>query len=199
MLQEVQLMNNKGVLIGASIGAAVAYMIDPDRGARRRALVRDKLVRAARVTREAAGATSCDLTNRARGIVAATRGRLTRERPDDITLAERVRARLGRVTSHPHAIDVDAVNGEVTLSGPILASEVNRVLSAVGAVRGVKAITKSLQEHEGADGVPSLRGEGRIAKPSLDLLHRSWAPATRAIVAMTALATAGAAVAYARR
>jgi hypothetical protein len=192
-------MKNKGVLIGVGIGAAVAYMIDPDRGARRRALVRDKLVHAVRVTREAADATACDLTNRARGIVAATRARLTREQPDDIALAERVRARLGRVTSHPHAIDVDAVNGKVTLCGPILAIEMNRVLSAVGSVRGVKAVTNSLQEHERADGVPSLQGEGHIAGPRLDLLQRSWAPATRALVAMTALATAGAAVAYARR
>jgi hypothetical protein len=159
--------------------------------------VRGKLGRAARVTREVA--TACDFSNRARGVVAATRGRLFGDQPDDITLAERVRAKLGRATSHPHAIDVDAVNGEITLCGPILAAEVDRALSAVRSVRGVTAVTNSLEEHQQPDGVPSLQGEGTIAGPSLDLLQRNWAPATRALVAMTALATAGAAVAYARR
>ena len=36
-------MNNKTAIVGAvGIGAALMYFLDPDRGKRRRALVRDK-------------------------------------------------------------------------------------------------------------------------------------------------------------
>ena len=56
---------------------------------------------------------------------------------DDV-LVERVRAQLGRLVSHPHAIDVEAVNGRVTLRGPILQAEVNRLLRASGRVRAAR-------------------------------------------------------------
>src|SRR5262245_50839943 len=110
-------MDKNGLLIGAGIGAAVAFVIDPDRGTRRRALIRDKTVRAARLTRNAVHATACDMSNRGRGVIAATRGRFRREQLDDVTLSERVRARLGRVSSHPHAIELETSDGEVTLHG----------------------------------------------------------------------------------
>jgi len=37
---------------------------------------------------------------------------------DDDVLVERVRAHLGRAVSHPHAVDVGAADGVVTLRGP---------------------------------------------------------------------------------
>ena len=63
-------------LIGAGCGAALMFLLDPSRGPRRRAIVRDKVVRAARKTREVAQATRRDLGNRATGMAARTRGRL---------------------------------------------------------------------------------------------------------------------------
>ena len=41
-------------LIGAGVGAASMFLLDPERGARRRAVVRDKAVWAGRKTRDAA-------------------------------------------------------------------------------------------------------------------------------------------------
>lgn len=61
-------------VIGAGLGALAMFMLDPVSGRRRRALVRDQAVRYGRETAEAAEATASDLRNRARGMVAETRG-----------------------------------------------------------------------------------------------------------------------------
>jgi hypothetical protein len=123
-----------------------------------------------------------DLTNRASGITAAARGRWADDHVDDGRLVARVRAKLGRVCSHPHAVDVDAQDGTVTLRGPVLASEVNDILAVVAGVRGVANVSNQLDAHETAEGIPALQGDGRVAGPSSDLLQNNWAPATRAIV-----------------
>jgi gas vesicle protein len=130
------MMNGRDVVIGAAIGATVMFLGDPNGGRRRRALMRDNLVRATRKTRDGLDATARDLTNRASGITAAARGRWADDHVDDGRLIARVRAKLGRVCSHPHAVDVDAQDGTVTLRGPVLASEVNDILAVVAGVRG---------------------------------------------------------------
>src|SRR6185503_11736665 len=99
-------------------------LLDPALGRRRRALVRDRLTHAARKSREAAGPTAADVYNRAYGTVAVTRSRFQSEdQVSDTKLVARVRSELGRVVSHPRALDVTASEGCVTLSGPILAEE----------------------------------------------------------------------------
>jgi gas vesicle protein len=188
------------LLIGAGVGMAIAYIFDPDRGTRRRALAMDQMRRASRKTRDALDATARDVANRTAGIVAATRGRLAHDNVDDATLLERVRARLGRACSHPRAIDVAAVDGAVTLRGPILASELDPLLESIAAVRGVRSVSNELDPHESAEGVPSLQGQGSVAEPSLDILQRNWAPATQALVTAAGLAATGVCLAaYARR
>jgi hypothetical protein len=127
-------MINSRLLIGAGIGMATAYTLDPSRGRRRRALAMDQMRRATRKTRDGLGATVRDMTNRTAGIVAATRGRLAHEDVDDVPLLERVRATLGRACSHPRAIDGAVADGAVTLRGPILASEVERLLALTAGV-----------------------------------------------------------------
>jgi hypothetical protein len=193
-------MNSRDFLIGAGVGAALAYMLDPNGGGRRRALARDKVVRATRRTRDGLDATARDLANRTRGIAAATRGRLAHEEVDDAVLVERVRAKIGRVSSHPRAIDVEANGGDVTLRGPILSHEVSRVLATAANVRGVASVSNELDPHESPEGVPSLQGAGRTAGPGLDILQRNWAPATQALVTVAGIAATGMAVAaYGRR
>jgi hypothetical protein len=192
-------MNTREILVGAGVGAALAFMLDPQGGGRRRALVRDKVVFATRKTRDGVDAVSRDMANRTRGIAAASRGRLTARHVDDEVLVERVRAKLGRASSHPRAIDVKADDGEVTLYGPILSDEVDNVVSAVSAVRGVQSVINELEPHDSPEGIPSLQGHGRVAGPSLDILQRNWAPATQALVGMAALAATSAVIAYSRR
>ena len=192
-------MDNRALLAGLGIGAAITFLFDPDRGARRRALIRDKAVRGTRLTAEAFDATARDLTNRTRGIAAATRGRFTSGPVDDARLLERVRAKIGRVCTHTHALDVHVRDGCVTLRGPILAVEVDDVLATASGVRGVTSLRNELDVHESSQGVPALQGEGRLADPSFDLLQGNWAPATQALVSVGVLAAAGAMAAYARR
>jgi hypothetical protein len=182
-------MRTRDVVAGAGVGAAVAFMLDPSRGGRRRALVRDKAARATRATREGLDTTTRDMAHRTRGIVAAARGRWSRQPVSDGVLIERVRAKLGRVTSHPGAIHVEARDGEVTLRGPILAHEVDDVISTVSRVSGVATVINEVEPHDAAEGVPSLQGEGRVQRDRIDVLQRRWSPSTQALVAAGLVAT----------
>lgn len=193
-------MVSRDMLVGLGLGAMVAFMADPRGGGRRRALVRDQVIRAGRKTRDAVDATARDLKNRTSGTIAATRSRWSDEGTDDRRLIERVRAKLGRACSHPHAITVDAIDGRVILRGPILADEADDVLATVGSVRGVSSVTNELEVHASAEHVPALQGAGSVADPSLDILQRNWAPATQALVMVAGLAATGICLsAYARR
>jgi hypothetical protein len=151
------------LLAAVGVGAAAMYFLDPDRGRRRRHLVRDKLVRAARVTGETAVARSRDVANRARGLGAAARRGLKHEDVDDVVLVERVRAELGRVSSHAGAIEVTAADGKVSLCGPVLANEADDIVAQVSAVRGVKSVDDCLERHEEAGSISSLQGSAQAA------------------------------------
>jgi gas vesicle protein len=189
-------MNTRDVIVGAALGGALAFLTDPNQGRRRRALARDQFVRASRKTRDALDATARDMSNRTRGVAAAARSR-SDTIDDDERLVERVRAKVGRVCSHPRALEITAKNGEVTLKGPILASEVEEVRKTAETVRGVRSFISQLEPHASAEGVPSLQGRSSVAGPSLDILQRNWA--TRALVAVGLAATGLCVAAYARR
>ena len=192
-------METRTLLSGMAIGAAAALMFDPARGARRRALMRDKAIRASRVTGEVLDTTLHDMAHRTEGIAVETWGWMTERHVDDARLRRRVRARLGRVCSHPGAIDVQVQDGQVTLRGPILAVEVHDIMSTVAAVRGVGSVINELEPHDSPDGIPALQGEGRVGGSRFDLLQPNWAPATRALVGAAAVAAGGLAWRYARR
>lgn len=152
-------MNKKAALVGGlGIGAALMYLFDPDRGKRRRALIRDKAEAAANKTGMYAEKMSRDLRNRAYGVVAETKSIFRHEEVSDDVLVDRVRAKLGRYPVHVGAIDVTANNGAVTLRGPLLDKEVPRVLRAVRLARGVKGIDNQLTVYSEPGNVPSLQG-----------------------------------------
>jgi hypothetical protein len=194
-----KLMNRRDLVTGAAVGAALLFVLDPNRGAKRRAVLRDKLVRAGHVAREGASATARDTGNRARGVAASFRGRFSDDDASEDVVRERVRATLGRASSHPRALDVDVRDGRVTLRGPILSSEVRDVLAVAAGVRGVRDVVDELEPHETAAGIPSLQGEAHVAQPALDILQRRWSPATRTIVSAGALAIGAWAAAHARQ
>lgn len=138
-------MNKKAALVGGvGLGAALMYLFDPDRGRRRRALIRDKAEGAANKAGDYAGKMSRDLRNRAYGLVAETKSIFQHEEVTDDVLVDRVRAKLGHYSAHIAAIDVSAVSGAIILSGRVLAKEVPDVLRAVRSVRGVKRVENQL-------------------------------------------------------
>lgn len=145
---------------GMAVGAGLMYLLDPDQGRRRRALVRDQMVHARHELEETTAARARHLANRGRGaaIEAAKRVVPGGEPVDDRTLEERVRAALGRVVSNPGAIDVMAADGRVTLIGPVLAREADRLVRRVCAVRGVREVDNRLDVRERAGNVPGLQG-----------------------------------------
>lgn len=179
---------NTGLLLlgGISLGAALMYALDPDRGARRRALVKDKLASAATKTPDALGATGRDMANRARGLAASVKSAFTSGDATDEVIVQRVRSRVGRVVSHPSAIEVTAESGRVTLSGLVLTREVDNLLSTVGKVRGVRQVENRLEAHEQPGDVPGLQG-GR-ARPDGDrfeLMQENWSPTARVLTTLT--------------
>ena len=174
-----------GALGALGVGAALMYLLDPDRGARRRKLVADKLVRLRHSATDALDTTRRDLGNRTQGVAARTRGRFqSEEEADDRVIEERVRSELGRAVSHPSAITVLAVDGRVTLAGPVLAREVDDLLSRVGKVRSVKDVEHRLEVHETADGVPALQGGASRSGGRFELVQKNWSPAARLLTAV---------------
>ena len=110
-----------GVLGTAGIGAGLMFLLDPDLGARRRAILRDKMISFGRIAAWAADKTSRDVKNRLYGTVQSTKSRFRDAAVSDDVLVERVRSQMGRAVSHPHAIYVTAQDGRITLSGEIMA------------------------------------------------------------------------------
>jgi osmotically-inducible protein OsmY len=154
-------MRDQGKFIGGLlVGAAVMYLFDPDRGGRRRALVRDQAARARHKLGDGLEATARDLGNRAKGTAAELRSRLRREAVDDTVLEERVRSTIGHAVSHPGAIEVSVSDGRVTLQGSVLEQELDDLLRAVGRVGGVSEVVNELEVHWEPGSVPSLQ-DGR--------------------------------------
>jgi hypothetical protein len=146
---------------GLMIGAGLMYLMDPSEGGRRRAQMRDQGTRALRRSGRLLGKTGRDLRNRARGRLAEAVSRLRSGDAPDWVIEERVRSKLGRVVSHPHAIDVESVAGRITLYGPILRQETSSLLSAVQEVPGVLDVESRLEEHDSGEHVPALQGGRR--------------------------------------
>jgi uncharacterized membrane protein len=183
-----------GALSAFGMGVALMYFLDPGRGARRRALIRDKTVHALRKAEDAAETTVRDLRNRAKGLAAETRARFDGDDVDDVVLVARVRAEMGRVVSHPASIIVTAADGRVTLSGPVLADEADALLARARGVRGVRDVVSLLEVHERAENVSGLQGGGARPGAEFELLQENWTPAARLLVGAAggALALTGA-------
>lgn len=177
---------------GVGVGAAFMYLFDPDRGSRRRGLLRDKLAAAANKIPDGMSATARDLRNRAKGLSAGVRSKISSgEPPTDQVVEARVRSKLGRVVSHPHAIQVTTNRGQVTLSGPILAHEVPELLSCIKAVNGVKDVINQLEEHKQAGDIPALQGGRQRPGYRTEFMQENWSPAARLLAAVAGSALAG--------
>jgi uncharacterized membrane protein len=177
-------MNKRFDLIGIlGLGALLMYIFDPQMGRRRRGVARDKMNRFAHKTLDAIDVTSRDLKNRVIGLAAETKNLISAKTVSDEVLVERVRSKLGALVSHPSSIEVKVENGKVILSGPILASEVDRLIKYVSSMRHVASVEKRLEVHESAASIPGLQGQPGVRKTgeAPDLMQVTWSPTTRFI------------------
>jgi uncharacterized membrane protein len=179
-----------GWAAGLGLGAGLMFLLDPISGRRRRGLVRDKAIHASRVGSDAARKTATDLRHRGEGIAAAVRHRFEEDFADDDILEARVRSAIGMVCSHPGAIDVQVLDGRVTLVGPILAREAQKVIRKAGRVPGVRGLDDGLDRHATAENVPALQG-GRRREARFEYLQQNWAPAPRLFAGLLGLGLSG--------
>jgi uncharacterized membrane protein len=176
-------------MVTAALGAAGMYFFDSRSGRRRRALAKDAFEHFTHASIRGLDVGMRDLWHRAHGRVAALRG-VPQRLPDDDVLAERVRTKLGRLCSNPHAIEVVAERGKITLEGPVLADEAARVIVGVRSIPGVLSLEDRLDRHERRD-VPALQGTPRVWQART--LPAYWPPAARLVIggAATALVAYG--------
>ena len=165
------------LIAGLIVGAGAMYLLDPDRGARRRSLLRDRGVHLGHKLGDGFTAKARDVRNRGAGAAAELRSRFRHEQVDDEILHDRVRSAIGRVATHPGAITVTVSQGRVTLAGNALLDEVNELIDRVERVRGVSEVRNELAMHRTPDGVPELQG----TEPSREQGARqdTWTSTTR--------------------
>lgn len=151
-------------LAGTAVGFIATLLLDPVSGRRRRSYIADKVVRYKNDARWSASKEARDLSHRAQGMMAkASHAFQSEQSVDDATLVERVRSEMGRKVRHPRSIDVSARNGEITLRGLILASEVESLLGCVRDVSGVKHVVNELEVHDSPENIPGLQGNGKAS------------------------------------
>src|SRR5580765_1532695 len=109
-------------LSGVLVGVGLMYFFDPQRGKRRRARVVEAATHAQRVERQLVGKAVRDAQHRAHGLSERVKHPLAADVPDAVVTG-RVRAQLGRLVSHPRAIEAEVDGGRVVLRGPILTHE----------------------------------------------------------------------------
>ncbi|OFZ20433.1 MAG: hypothetical protein A2X94_10480 [Bdellovibrionales bacterium GWB1_55_8] len=167
---------------GMGVGARTMYLLDPARGRKRRAVMRDRARRRMRKTTRYLDLSKRDLEQRVMGAVARGRTRIRPQQVDEEVLHERIRSKLGRYVSHPHAIRIETSQqeypGRVTLRGPVLKGEASAAVRAVFRVPGVKEVDDRLVVHEKGD-IPALQGGVQRPGERPDFFQESWAPATR--------------------
>lgn len=192
---------NKGlaVLGGIGLGAGLMYLMDPNSGKRRRTMIRDKAVHLLHESEDGIQLAVRDLNNRAHGVAARAKAAVTKDGAGDEVIVERVRARMGRYVSHPHAIEVKCEDGMVTLAGLVLASEVDGLLRAVLGVRGVKDVINWLEVHETPQNIPSLQGGKPRNGEAPEFMQRRWSPAAKLIAGTVGGAAMAGLGIYARR
>jgi osmotically-inducible protein OsmY len=139
-------MNRSETLVlGMALGAGITYLLDPDRGTRRRALVRDKLVHAGHELEVTARSTARHARNKVKGLAHEAKAELTEREVEDRVLEERVRSEVGRDLSNTGQFEVSADQGHVTLSGAVPAEDIQDVVRSAKSVRGVEAVDNRLE------------------------------------------------------
>lgn len=142
--------NIVGKLGALGAGALAMYYLDPQLGAQRRAALADLVRSGLRRQPRAAGALPPRALRRAYHLPPRI------DPQTDAELRDRIRTQLGRLVSHPHAIEVGVEHGVVRLSGHVLVKERDGLLLQVQEMPGVQKLVNAMTAHEGPQGIANL-------------------------------------------
>lgn len=140
--------------LGLMMGAGLMYLLDPDRGRRRRALLRDRFVHGANEAERLGGSTASSarhIRNRTRGLLAERRAGLREEQVEDSVLEGRLRAELGRLVQPVGDLRAEVLDGVVRLTGTIDEADEPRIVRGLRRVPGVRDLHSQLR-HRPASG-----------------------------------------------
>ena len=127
-------------LVAAAAGALAMYYLDPELGARRRALLASLVSDGMRAPRRTG-------PGRGRSGQRGTERSALGDPRNDAELRSRIRAALDRMVSHPGALNVTVEDGVVRLSGRVLAQERDGVLEQVQRLPGVARLVNAMSAH----------------------------------------------------
>jgi hypothetical protein len=139
----------RSFLIGASVGAALAHLFDPEHGRRRRRFFRERSMGAVRHARRrvarAGRATALQILGHAKGALHNLRPPKV-EPLDDVGLAHKVETVLFRDPRVPKGqISINAESGAVFLRGQLESAElIDYTVSAVRKIPGVREVVNLL-------------------------------------------------------
>lgn len=151
-LAEVQISDGGSktgwILLGLAVGAVLALLLAPTSGRRSRAAIKDRLGKVSDGAVDAVTATSdkvVDIAQRVEGLSHKVEAKLAAdgETDDDTTVADRVRSVLGHheIAKGLERLNIDCVDGVVTLRGPMLDEATQEALiTAIKTVPGVQDV-----------------------------------------------------------
>ncbi|SIN68528.1 BON domain-containing protein [Singulisphaera sp. GP187] len=171
-------------LTGLGLGVGLMYFFDPRAGRRRRALLRDQCIHGMHEAETTIQIVWHDLRTRALRLTAESKAMFSDDYAPDDVIEARVRSALGHVVSHPRSVRVVVRDGQVVLSGPILAREVESLMETVDAVRGVLAVENQMEIHQQAEGLPALQGGTPRPEIHHGMTEESGSPTTKALIAL---------------
>jgi len=135
-------------MAGAAAGAAAAYFLDPQGGAKRRNETRDKALSNVKHRAQDAAGTAKQAAGRARGVVHDVTPKIPGRggTPDDVTLAHKVETQIFRSADAPKgSVSVNAENGVVFLRGTVEQRDwIERLGAEARNVEGVEAVRNLL-------------------------------------------------------
>jgi osmotically-inducible protein OsmY len=142
------------MIMGTLGSAALMYLMDPEKGNERRATLRDQfskfMNRATTQTETLIG----QISDRAQGVAAETKRKLSTEEVSDEVMVARVRSAMGHVLTNAHEVEVMANQGLITLTGSVPSAETETLIATVKALPGVHGVENRLEAYEGTTNMP---------------------------------------------
>jgi osmotically-inducible protein OsmY len=146
---------------GAAVGAAAAHFLDPDSGARRRAVARDKAFSKAKEGASTVQAQAKQAAGQAKGAAAEAAPTPPRlHDADDVTLARKVETEIFRDADAPKGgVSVDVQAGVAYLRGTVSdATWIERFGEAAKQVEGISGVKNLLHTTGTPAPAPEPRG-----------------------------------------